>query len=130
VQSADGQEVWQLTSDPKDASPVWSPDGEQVAFVHRQHDHWEIYIVDLTTGRQTRLTDTLALADGSVANSVSPAWSPDGNYLAFLTDRAGEWEIWVMAADGSDPGPLFGAELDALTLDYAFGGERAIDWTE
>ena len=134
VQSSDGQESWQLTSAPLDTSPVWSPDGEQVVYVHRQHDHWEIYVVDVTTGQQTRLTDTPEVS-GVAANSVSPAWSPDGNYIAFLTDRTGEWEIWIVAApgraeaDGSNARPLFDGELDGLMLEYAYAGERAIDWT-
>ena len=135
VQSVDGADAYQLTSAPLDTSPVWSPDGEQVAYVHRQHDHWEIYVVDVATGQQTRLTDTPAWSDGTAANSVSPAWSPDGNYIAFLTDRSGEWEIWIVAApggaeaDGSNASPLFDTELDGLMLEYAYAGERAIDWT-
>jgi TolB protein len=132
--STEGAESWQLTSDPRDTSPAWSPDGKKVAFVRRQHDHWEIYVIDVTTGQQTRLTDTPAWPDGTAANSVSPAWSPDGGYIAFLTDQAasttaaGEWQIWVIAADGSNPQPMFGSELDGLVLEYAFAGERAIDW--
>lgn len=128
VQSVDGSESWKLTSDPYDTTPVWSPDGKQVAFVRRQHDHWEIYVIDVATGQQTRLTDTPAL-DGVAASSVSPAWSPDGKYIAYLTDQTGEWEIWVMKADGSEQAPLFGTELDGLTLAYAFASERALDWT-
>jgi hypothetical protein len=34
-----------------------------------------------------------------------------------------------MAADGSNERPLFDTELEGLTLQYAFAGERAIDWT-
>jgi Tol biopolymer transport system component len=59
---------------------------------------------------------------------TAPAWSLAGEYIAFLTDRTGGWEIWVMKANGSAQAPLFGAALDGLTLDYAFAGERAIDW--
>jgi Tol biopolymer transport system component len=129
VMSVDGKSSFTLTSHPKDTSPVWSPDGSRVAFVHRQHDHWEVYVVDANTGQQTQLTDTPPWPDGTAANSVSPAWSPDGNYLAFLTDRTGEWQIWIMMANGKDARPLFDAELDGLTLEYAFAGERAIDWT-
>jgi Tol biopolymer transport system component len=97
--------------------------------LRRQHDHWEIYDVDLATGQQTRLTNTPALPDGTAANSVSPAWSPDGSYIAFLTDRTGRWEIEIMGANGSRPHPLFDTELDGLTLRYAFAGDRAISWT-
>ena len=128
IQSVDGQESWQLTADPDDTSPVWSPDSSKVAFVHQQHDHWEIWVVDVTTGQQMRLTDTPEV-NGVPANSVSPAWSPDGNYIAYLTDQSGKWEIWIMESDGSNAGPLFDNELDGLTLDYVFAGERAISWT-
>ncbi len=129
VESADGQQSYQLTFDARDTSPAWSPGGESVVYLHRQHDHWEIYVVDVASGQQTRLTDTPLLADGTAANSVSPAWSPTGQYIAFLTDRTGEWEIWTMEAGGSNPQPLFDTELDGLRLEYAFAGERAIDWT-
>ena len=129
-QSVDGKTSWQLTTDPRDTSPTWSPDGTKVAYVHRQHDHWEIYVIDVTTGQQTRLTDTPALADGSNASSVSPAWSPDGQYIAFLTNRTGMWQIWVMDANGSKPSPMFDTELQGLTLQYVFSGERTIDWTQ
>lgn len=128
AQSVDGADAWPLTVDSRDTSPVWSPDGTKVAFVRRQHDHWEIYAIDVTTGQQTRLTDTPEV-NGVVANSVSPAWSPDGDHIAFLTDRSGAWEIWIMKANGTAQAPLFGSELDGLTLDYAFAGERAIDWS-
>jgi TolB protein len=129
VQSADGQTRYQLTNSNKDTSPAWSPDGSQIAFTRRQHDHWEVYVVDADSKNLSRLTDTPPWADGTAANSVSPAWSPDGQTVAFLTDRTGKWEIWGMAADGGSPRPLFDAELDRLTLQYAFEGERALDWT-
>jgi TolB protein len=32
-----------------------------------------------------------------------PAWSPDGKQVAFTTNRDGNYEIYVMNADGSDP---------------------------
>jgi TolB protein len=130
IQSADGQTRYQLTSSNQDTTPIWSPDGTQVAFVRRQHDHWEIYTVDADGRHLTRLTKTPETPEGVPGSSLSPAWSPDGTSIAFLTDRMGKWEIWVMNADGANQRALFGHVLDGLKLDYAYHGERALSWTK
>ena len=33
----------------------------------------------------------------------SPDWSPDGSRIAFSSDRDGDYEIYVMDADGTNP---------------------------
>lgn len=35
-----------------------------------------------------------------------PAWSPDGQRIAFISDRSGAWNLWTMQADGADARPL------------------------
>lgn len=130
IHTMDGSASYLITNYAKDTSPIWSPEGDQVAFVRRQHDHWEVYVVDADGRNVRRLTDTPSRPNGQVGNSVSPTWSPDGNHLAFLTDRTGKWEIWVMRANGSGQQPMFESALDGLPLDYAYIGERAISWTD
>jgi Tol biopolymer transport system component len=50
-------------------SPVWSPDGKQIVMSMVQNEtSWSLNVLDVTTGKMTKLTD-----DGT-----SPAWSPDG----------------------------------------------------
>ncbi len=147
VQDLAGERVTQITDAVRDTGPIWSPDGKKVAFTRRQHDHWEVYLLTFADGPHsggslTRLTETPERPDGAPSlagvpgNSAAPAWSPDGKHLAFLTDRSGRWEIWVTAAPGSGPAggsnprPMFGSELEGLTLEYSFGGERALSWTK
>jgi hypothetical protein len=42
---------------------------------------------------QTRLTD-------SHARDEAPCWSPDGTSIAYASERDGNWEIYVMNAEG------------------------------
>ena len=139
IQDLAGERVTQITDAVRDTGPVWSPDGQQVAFTRSQHDHWEVYLLAFVDGPQsggslTRVTETPERPDGQPGNSAAPAWSPDSKHLAFLTDRSGEWEIWVVAAPGSAASsgarPMFGSELEGLALEYSFGGERALSWTK
>jgi Tol biopolymer transport system component len=129
VQNLDKTVSYWITDDYRDTSPVWSPDGSRIAFVRRQHDHWEIYAVDPDGRNLTRLTTTPERPDGTPGNSAGPAWSPDGRHIAFFTDRAGGWQIWVMNANGANQKPMFASALDGLPLEYSFVADRAISWT-
>jgi dipeptidyl aminopeptidase/acylaminoacyl peptidase len=50
----------------------------------------DLFIAQVATGEVTNLT-------GGVGNNWAPAWSPDGRYLAFLSDRdgSGQGKLWV-----------------------------------
>ena len=47
-------------------------------------------------------SDVVALTH-SPGLDVRPAWSPDGKRIAFTSNRDGNYEIYVMNADGSHP---------------------------
>ena len=129
VQSPDGTYSVLITDDASDTSPVWAPNGERVAFVRRLHDHLEIFGVDTNGQGLMQLTQSPVRPDDMPGSSTAPAWSPQGQYIAFLTDRTGKWEIWVMGAFGDRQRPMFKGELEGLTLEYGSVAERAISWT-
>lgn len=95
IMNADGTGVQQLTFDPVEAyDPAWSPDGLSIAYISDRDIPSAIYVVDLASGVDQRLSDN----DWPVWD---PAWSPDGAWIAFckLSDRTSH--VWLMAADGS-----------------------------
>ncbi len=74
---------------------VWSPDGTMIAYSARRQDSrtFDIRIHELTTGQTYYVTR-------DVANDEDPAWSPDGRWLAFDSDRGGNYQIYMIRIDG------------------------------
>jgi Tol biopolymer transport system component len=95
----------------------------------RRGGNWDIYRVGIEGTNLTQLTS-------DTANDGLPAWSPDGNTVAFLSDRDGIWEIWAMTADGRNQRPLFelGGTIDGqvrIDVRNARGWlEERIIWTQ
>lgn len=91
------------------ADPAWSPDGTRLAFTSFRDRYGrtcfqecspsgELYVANADGTGLRRLTETQA-------DDRSPAWSPEGARIAFVSDRSDrnrhENEIYVMRADGS-----------------------------
>ena len=68
-----------------------SPKGERAVFSARG----DIFTAPIEKGGVRNLTKS------SDANDRSPDWSPDGRQIAYISDKSGEEEIWVVAQDGS-----------------------------
>ncbi|MDH4207263.1 MAG: hypothetical protein OEV76_00135 [Anaerolineae bacterium] len=110
-----------------DHFPVMSPDGRRIVFMHWQHDHWEIYLMNADGSSRWPLTGSSALLERR-PNNVSPAWSPDGKQIVFLSDRSGDWAFYVMSADGSDQRQVLANVTERLKIIYRGVNERVISW--
>lgn len=63
-------------------------------------ENWDVYAVNADGSNLAQLTV-------HPANDGLATASPDGNYIAFLTDREGPWSVYVMRPDGSAQRKLF-----------------------
>ena len=62
-------------------TPAWSPDGTRIAYASDKNGTANLYILDLATRSETRLTNLHEAA------ALDPAWSPDGKQIAFQTQE-------------------------------------------
>jgi len=82
------------------SDPQVSPDGARVLYtvgvpdVPNNRTARDIWLVTVATGDAKALTSSGRESDGR--------WSPDGRRVAFISSRAGNEQLFVMNADGSD----------------------------
>jgi TolB protein len=76
-------------------SPVWSPDGSEIAFISEQLDGPSVVPLMGADGSNVR-----QLAD-LPGRKAGVRWSSDGQLLAFATDTA-DADIWLVRPDGSE----------------------------
>jgi Tol biopolymer transport system component/DNA-binding winged helix-turn-helix (wHTH) protein len=96
-----------LTSPPGgslDGEPAFSPDGSQVAFVRSTIAGVsnDLYVVPAIGGKATRLTFDHRPIKGP------PAWTADGRELVFPSTRGGPLSLWRISASGGEPRPVAG----------------------
>ncbi len=106
----------------------------QIAFSSNRDGHVrngfptaEIYVMDADGQNQRRLTN-------NPASDHSPAWSPDGKQIAFVSERDGHvakhgWftsEIYVMNADGGNPQNLTNDPADDRDPSWSPDGKRIV----
>ncbi|HEX7330393.1 MAG TPA: amidohydrolase family protein [Pyrinomonadaceae bacterium] len=75
-----------------------SHDGQWIVFDLLAH----IYRVPAKGGQAESLTQ-----NSGIAVNYHPRFSPDGKLIAFISDRGGQNNLWIMNADGSSPKPVF-----------------------
>ncbi|HEX2051946.1 MAG TPA: hypothetical protein VHJ34_15115 [Actinomycetota bacterium] len=138
--NADGTNETRLTfEDYEEITPAWSPRGDEIAFTAVRNGDWEIVKMSVDGTGEVNLTNNHP-DDGASRQDWAPEWSPDGGKIAFMaaTDSpcCGDWEIWVMNADGTAQTNLTN---DSAGDDYpswspdgtqiVFQSNRATGWT-
>lgn len=70
-----------------------SADGKRVVVTARG----EVFDVPVQKGVTRNITRTPG------AHEREAEWAPDGKYIAYISDRTGETEVWLEAAEGGEP---------------------------
>lgn len=95
LMNSDGSNVVQVTDGEADHlfgnSNPWSPDGSQLLFAERGlgEEKWVIYVIDANGNSKIRLAS-------EPANYSSLSWSPNGEYIAFVSNDPHNQEVLRM----------------------------------
>lgn len=105
------------------SDPQVAPDGRHVVYVvsevlwDENRTQSDLWLVDTATGAARALTST-------PKNERSPRWSPDGQWLAFESNRGGDTQIWLLPMAGGEARQLTTLATGASGPRWASTGDR------
>lgn len=123
----DGSNQRRLTFNESDEySPVWSPDGSQIAFISDRDDansgacvhscFFQLYIINVDDGSEHKLIET-------EFSTHHPDWHPSGTSISVDTEMNLQGDIYIVNADGSDLNLLI---EDGYWADWSPDGSKIV----
>lgn len=91
------------------------PPTGQLLFYSDRDGNFDIYLIDLETGSEQRLTE-------NPAADVNPVISPDGSMIVFASNRDGDFELYAIDFDGSNLRALTDNTVDDISPSFSPGG--------
>lgn len=89
-----------FSTDGQNSGIAFSPDGKLAVLTLSVGENLDLFLIDPQNGQKiARLTNSPAI-------DTSPTWSPDSKKIAFVSDRLGFPQVFVMENDGRDQHPL------------------------
>ncbi|MGI9044862.1 MAG: hypothetical protein ACR2GK_12195 [Gemmatimonadaceae bacterium] len=99
IVDADGKNLRRLTNDVfADLQPSWSPDGTKIAFATDRAPptdletlnfaKWQIAVIDAESG-------AIDVIPGQAGHNLNPSWAPDGQSVAYISDRTGVQNVFL-----------------------------------
>ncbi len=124
------EEATKLTDDYyDDENPSFSPDGRFIVFssdrpisssedsVNYKYGHYNLYLYDMSGQEITALTE-------NEGNNTSPAWSPDGSKVCFVSDRNGTYNLYILDMDSSVTFPITNVLSGCFSPSWSKDGDK------
>ena len=100
--------------------PVWSPDGQRIAFVTDVSGDLDVNIVSLDGSEGKTVLSPGSNNEGS--NEGSPLWNSEGDRVAYVSDANGQADVYVSVLEGSTT-RITGGESRELLGDWSPDGQ-------
>lgn len=128
-------QIWTITLDDKRPTvvhdqirqaraPVFSPDGSTVAYYSTVSGSQDIWVVSTDgSGQPRQVTDELMSEDDG---RFAPSWSPDGQYLAAVSNRADYWsdDVWLIDVTSGNTRQVSQGLMASSTPVWSPSGDR------
>jgi len=119
-----------------DQDPIWSPQGDEIAFVSDRRDYaiqddmtfrmqdydysqTDLYIINVSSKAITKYTS-------DAAHESSPAFSPDGNRIAYISDKSGITNIYMIDRSSNVSYPITNLVTGCSQLSWSREGSRMV----
>ena len=98
-------------------TPSLSYDGERVAFASRLGRNYDIYVIELRSRKQRRVTF-------APSRDLYPSWAPDGSRIAFASDKEGVFNLYTIEKNGENRTRLTNSSGDDIQPDWSPDGNK------
>jgi len=107
-------------------SRSWAPDGTRITFSGVVNDIAQIFVMNADGSGMTQITKNPGTAPAfspggifpDMRGDITPVWSPDGARIAYASDIAGNYEIYTMNPDGTNPLRLTTTDANQLSVGW------------
>lgn len=98
---------------------TYSPDDKKIAFSSFDINYKGTLKMCDASGKNVKVISNMG-------SSYNPKWSPDGKYLAYVSDKAGKFQIYLVKSDGSSVRQLTSEAGNVIEYNWSADGNKIV----